>query len=109
MKAVRKASVHSKKAARPGRKVAGYDPNEVAQMPVDDVEKLVHELQVHQIELEMQNDELRRTQVELETARERLLLPYDAAPVGFLTLDAKGSLGGESGRRPAAGGSTASN
>ncbi len=63
---------------------------DVAEMPLDDVQKLVHELQVHQIELEMQNDELRRTQLELEAARERLLLPYDAAPVGFLTLDAAG-------------------
>ena len=39
---------------------------DVAIMPVKDVQQLVHELQVHQIELEMQNDELRRTQVELE-------------------------------------------
>jgi PAS domain S-box-containing protein len=59
-------------------------------MPADDMQKLLHELQVHQIELEMQNDQLRRTQLELEIARERLLLPYEAAPVGFLSLDAKG-------------------
>ena len=40
-------------------------------MPEQDVQKLVHDLQVHQIELEMQNDELRRTQLELEEARDR--------------------------------------
>jgi PAS domain S-box-containing protein len=58
--------------------------------PTADAQRLLHELQVHQIELEMQNEQLRRSQSELETARERLLLPYEAAPVGFLSLDDKG-------------------
>jgi hypothetical protein len=44
---------------------------DVAAMPVKDVQQLVYELQVHQIELEMQNDELRRAQMELEVARDR--------------------------------------
>ena len=55
-----------------------------------DLKKLVHELEVHQIELEMQNEQLRRTQVELETTRERLALLYDAAPVGYLTIEGSG-------------------
>jgi PAS domain S-box-containing protein len=63
---------------------------QIAKLPLGDVQRLVHELQVHQIELEMQNDELRRTQRELEVARERLLLPYDAAPIGFLSVDEQG-------------------
>lgn len=64
--------------------------DEARQMPVNDMHRLVHELQVHHIELEMQNDELRRTQLELEAARQRLVLPYDAAPVGFVTVNAEG-------------------
>jgi PAS domain S-box-containing protein len=65
---------------------------DVAAMPVTDVQKLVHELQVHQIELEMQNDELRRTQAELEAARDRYVDLYDFAPTGHLTLDKRGTI-----------------
>jgi len=65
---------------------------DVAAMPVKDVQQLVHELQVHQIELEMQNEELRRTQVELEAARDRYVDLYDFSPVGHLTLDTHGTI-----------------
>src|SRR5215472_17026309 len=46
----------------------------------------VHELEVHQIELELQNEELRRAQSELEESRDELSDLYDFAPVGYLTL-----------------------
>ena len=65
---------------------------DVAAMPVKDVQQLVHELQVHQIELEMQNDELRRTQVELEVARDRYADIYDFSPAGHLLLDREGTI-----------------
>ena len=56
----------------------------------DEISVLVHELQVHQIELEMQNDALRQGQISLEEANRKYSDFYDFAPVGFLTLDESG-------------------
>lgn len=59
-------------------------------LPQYEEERLIHELQVHQVELEMQNVELRQTQLELEESRNRYRELYDFAPVGYLTLNKAG-------------------
>jgi signal transduction histidine kinase len=57
-----------------------------------DTQRLVHELQVHQIELELQNEELRRARDDAEAAMEKYSDLYDFAPVGYLTLDREGTV-----------------
>jgi hypothetical protein len=54
--------------------------------------KLLHELQVHQIELEMQNEELIHANETAETALKKYTMLYDFAPMGYFTLDPDGSI-----------------
>lgn len=55
-----------------------------------DAIKLLHELQVHQIELEMQNEELIHANLTAETALKKYTMLYDFAPMGYFTLDSDG-------------------
>ncbi len=61
-------------------------------MPEGDTQQLIHELQVHQIELEAQNNELRVKQAEIEEIRNQYVNLYDFAPVGYFTFDQKGRI-----------------
>lgn len=55
-----------------------------------DRDKLIHELQIHQIELELQNEELRESQNQLEFTRQQYIDLYNLAPVGYASLDDSG-------------------
>jgi hypothetical protein len=65
--------------------------NEIPVVETDAV-KLLHELQVHQIELEMQNEELRQANETAETALKKYTMLYDFAPMGYFTLGIDGTV-----------------
>lgn len=67
------------------------DQNLPSTVPLDPV-RLLHELQVHQVELELQNEELVSANVDLDTLRSKYQALYESAPVGYLTLSATGNV-----------------
>lgn len=66
------------------------EPVDLPELSNEQVHKLVHELQVHQIELEMQNEELRRVMTDLEESHRHFSLLFHRAPIGYLVLDQVG-------------------
>jgi len=76
---------HRAEERRKEDETAGLSPR-----MAEDAQRLVHELQVHQIELELQNEELRQARVEVEAGLQQHVDLYDFAPVGYFTLDRDG-------------------
>ena len=59
---------------------------DLTKMPLKDISELIHELEVHQLELEMQNKQLRQAQTDLEAVRDKYIELYDFAPVGYFNI-----------------------
>lgn len=64
--------------------------SEIKTLDAEDTQKLLHELYAHQIELELQNEQLLQAQALLEESRDQYLDLYDCAPVGYLSIDHNG-------------------
>lgn len=73
-------------------KLADLDERSLDELGMEDARKIMHELRVHQIELEMQNDELRLSQETLNDSRARYAELYDFAPVGYVTVSEAGMI-----------------
>ena len=65
-------------------------PSREGRQDLGPLQRIIHELQVHQVELELQNEELRIARAEEDKLRERYANFYDFSPIGFLSLDPQG-------------------
>lgn len=72
------------------RERAGQTPEDSAALSPEEIHQTLHELRVHQIELQMQNEELRTAEERAEAERARYFDLYNLAPVGYLTLSEQG-------------------
>jgi signal transduction histidine kinase len=70
----------------------GVEKNGELSASYDEMQRIIHELAVHQIELEMQQEELLQSREELEMGLERFTELYDFAPLGYLTLARDGTI-----------------
>jgi len=73
-------------------KLDNKKPTSIQVMQADKVYALLHELQVHQIELEIQNEELKHANVQAENALSKYYELYDLAPIGYFTINEQGKI-----------------
>ncbi|MEI7671953.1 MAG: PAS domain-containing protein [Deltaproteobacteria bacterium] len=86
----RPASTLRQRAEKAFREKAADPLGNMAAPTHEEVEYALHELRVHQIELKIQNEELRQAQKQLDISQARYFDLYDLAPVGYFTLSEAG-------------------
>jgi PAS domain S-box-containing protein len=84
------SEAYKKRLRQQAEKRHDHPPGILADMSEKEVRNLVEELQIHQIELEIQNEELRHVQKTMEDTRNRYISLFDNAPVGYVILDSAG-------------------
>jgi PAS domain S-box-containing protein len=89
MEGMNNQSGNNAELRRRAEEIARTSENNKALSP-EEMQRLVHELQIHQIELEMQNEELHRAHLELEASRAAYFDLYEMAPLGYCTINDNG-------------------
>ncbi|MFI3186786.1 MAG: PAS domain S-box protein [Methylococcaceae bacterium] len=79
-------NTHSDAIRKQAEKLISHSNADISQMSTEDIQNLLFDLQTHQIELKMQNEELNRAQLELTASRDNYAQLYDSLPVGYLAL-----------------------
>jgi len=75
---------------RRAERILKMNPEQLSEISPEKIQAYMHELQVFQVELELQNEELAKTQEMLEDSRKEMLRLYNQAPVGYVVLDGSG-------------------
>ena len=70
--------------------IVNFTPQEISNITHDEIQRILYDLQVYQIELQMQNDELQKAQLEITQTNNRLNFIYHHTPIGIVTLDFQG-------------------
>src|SRR5262245_19819643 len=92
MKQKKDGATRSKALRKRAEKVLRTGPKSVLGASAKSLKSVIHQLEIHQVELKLQNEELRKAQVELAVSRDRYTDLYEFAPLAYVTLDKQGRI-----------------